>query len=72
MELMEKIKEVTEKVQADPNFAEEFKADPVKALENVLDVDLPDEMVKNVIDVVKAQLEGTDILGALNNLFHKK
>lgn len=72
MELMEKIKEVTEKVKGDPNFAEEFKKDPVKALENVLDVDLPDEMVNNVIDGVKAQLAGTDVLGALNNLFHKK
>lgn len=76
MELMNKVKEIAEKVQNDPELAKSFQKDPVKALEGLLGVDLPDEAVKSVIDGVKAQLAGSNILGAieggLENLFGKK
>jgi len=56
MDVKEKINEVVEKVQKDPNFMEEFKKDPVKAVESVLGVDLPDDVINQVIAGVKGKV----------------
>ena len=44
---------VINKVKSDPQFAKKFATEPVKAVEEVLGVDLPDEQVKGLIEVVK-------------------
>ena len=68
-ELVEKaVKEVTE----NPALLKQFKADPIKALEKVLGVDLPDDVINGVIAGVKAKLTSdklSDALGALKKLF---
>ena len=54
-----------------PEMAQ-FKKDPVKALEKVLGVDLPDDVINGVIAGVKAKLTSdklSDALGALKKLF---
>ena len=38
-----------------------FAADPVKTIESILGVDLPDELVNTVIKAVKDNLAGKDI-----------
>ena len=45
MDIKAKIEEIVEKIKADENFAEDFKKDPVKSVESVTGVDLPDDMV---------------------------
>lgn len=40
----------------DKALQKQFQTDPVKALEKVFGVDLPDEMINPIIDGVKAQL----------------
>ena len=60
----EKIEEIVNKVKNDKNFAEKFKKDPVKAVESVIGIDLPDEQINAVITAVKGKI-GLDALGGL-------
>jgi len=54
--MKEKIEEIVKKVKEDEDFAEKFKSDPVKAVESVLGVDLPDDQINSIIDGVKAKI----------------
>ena len=56
MDIKAKIEEIVNKVKSDPEFLKKFQSDPVKAVESVLGVDLPDDMIKNVVDGVKAKV----------------
>lgn len=74
MDIKAKIDEVVAKVKADENFAQKFKTEPIKAVEDVLGVDLPDDIIQNIIDGVKAKINLgsiTEKLGGLGNLFNK-
>ena len=52
----EKVKVVIDKAKNDEEFHAELKSDPVKAIEGLLGVDLPDEQAKAVVEAVKAKL----------------
>ncbi len=72
MDIKAKIDEVVKKVQSDPTIAEEFTKNPVSAVEKVLGVDLPDDVINNIIDGVKAKINLDGIAGAIGGLFGKK
>ncbi|MBO6301856.1 MAG: hypothetical protein J6N15_05420 [Ruminiclostridium sp.] len=72
MDIKAKIDEVVKKVQSDPTIAEEFTKNPVGAVEKVLGVDLPDDVINNIIDGVKAKISFDGIAGAVGGLFGKK
>lgn len=72
MDIKAKIDEVVSKIQNDPSIAEEFKTNPVGAVEKVLGVDLPDDVINNVITGVKAKLGVSNIADAIGGLFGKK
>ena len=59
-EVKELIEKLLDKVQKDESIKELFVKDPVKAVEKVLGVDLPDDVVKKIIDAVKAKLTVDD------------
>jgi len=66
------ISDAVEKITKDENLRKQFKDEPVKALETVLGVDLPDDMMEKVIAGVKAKLTAdkvSDAVGALKKLF---
>ncbi|MCR4644645.1 MAG: hypothetical protein K5695_04450 [Oscillospiraceae bacterium] len=65
MDIKAKIEEVINKVQNDKDFAAKFTADPVKAVEGVLGVDLPDDQINSVISAVKAKLASGELMGAI-------
>ncbi len=71
MDIKAKIEEIVNKVKNDKNFAAEFSADPVKAVENVLGVDLPDDQINKLIDGVKAKIKAEDVMGKVGGLFGK-
>ena len=56
MDIKAKVDEVVNKVKSDPGFAEKFKNQPVNAVEDVIGVDLPDDVVNNVVDAVKSKV----------------
>ncbi len=57
----EKIEEIVNKVKNDKDFASKFKSDPVKAVEDVIGVDLPDDKINGIIDAVKAKLTSDSV-----------
>ncbi len=69
MDIKAKIDEIVEKVKNDPNFAEKFKNEPIKAVEDVIGVDLPDDVVNNVIDGVKSKVSFDGIADKIGGLF---
>ena len=72
MDIKAKITELVEKIKTDKNLQAQFKEDPVKAVESLLGVDIPDDMVEKIVDGVKAKLTADKLsegLGALKKLF---
>lgn len=72
MDIKEKVQEVVTKITSDKTLMEQFQKDPVKAVEKVAGVDLPDDVVNKVVDGVKAKLTADkigDVAGALKKLF---
>ncbi len=61
-------------IPKDKNLQDQFQKDPVKALEKVLGVDLPDDVINQVIQGVKAKLTAdnvSDAVDAIKGLFNK-
>ena len=56
MEIKAKVEEILEKVKGDDGVLAKFKEDPVKAIEDLIGKDLPDEQVKAIVEGVKAKL----------------
>lgn len=74
MDVKEQIKTAVDRIAKDKKLQEQFQKEPVKALESVLGVDLPDDMINQVIDGVKAKLtvdKVSDSVDALKGLFKK-
>lgn len=68
MDIKEQINNVVEKVTKDDSFKEQFTKEPVKAVESVLGVDLPDDVINNVIEGVKAKLTGDKLGGVIDSI----
>lgn len=72
MDIKDKIEELVDKVKSDKDFASKFSSDPVKAVESVLGIDLPDDQMKSLIDGVKAKVsldQAGGVLGSIKKLF---
>ena len=69
MDIKGKIGEIVNKVKNDKNFAENFKSDPVKAVESIIGVDLPDDQINSVVEGVKAKIEVGGIMDKVTGLF---
>ncbi len=57
---MDKIKDIIEglvdKIKDNKELLERFKDEPIKVVEELLNIDLPDEMLEKVVDGVKAKI----------------
>ena len=74
MDIKEKIEEIVNKLKNNPKLLQKFEKEPVKVLEELLGVDLPDDLVEKLIDGVKVKLAATkvgDALEGLGKLFGK-
>lgn len=79
MDIKEIIENIVEELKNNKNLRAEFEKEPVKLIERIIEVDLPDELVEKVIDGVKAKITLDkiddvmdtvgDIAGALKKLF---
>ncbi len=67
-DVKEKVEEIVQKLQKDPALLKNFQSDPVKTLESLLGIDLPDDQLKPLVAGVKAKLTSADIGGALDGL----
>lgn len=71
MDIKNKIEELVSKVKNDKDFAENFKKDPVKAVEGVVGVDLPDDQINKIVDGIKAKVSLDDIGDKLGGILGK-
>ena len=72
MDIKEKIAELAEKIMKDEKLRKQFAEEPVKAIEKLLDMDLPDAVVEQIIDGVKAKValdKVSDVAGIFKKLF---
>lgn len=72
MDIKGQINKIVEEVSKNPNMKEQFEKEPVKVIENVIGIDLPDDVVMKIIDGVKAKLTMDNVskaAGALKGIF---
>ena len=72
------IKELVEKavdaIKDDDNLLESFKENPLKVVEKILNIDLPDEILEKIVDAVKAKInidDAKEVIGKIAGLFDK-
>ena len=68
MDIKAKIEEVAGKIQNDKEFASKFQADPVKAVEGVIGIDLPDDQVNMIIETVRKKAAAGGIMNKLSGI----
>ncbi|MBP3378054.1 MAG: hypothetical protein J6L96_04840 [Clostridia bacterium] len=71
MDIKAKINELVEKIKGDKNLLAKFKADPIKTIESIIGIDLPDEKLEQVVDGIKAKIAVDDIGDKLGDLGDK-
>ncbi|MBR3645927.1 MAG: hypothetical protein IKN54_05870 [Lachnospiraceae bacterium] len=71
MDIKAQIEDIVKKVKDDPKFMDEFQNDPVKAVESIVGVDLPDDQINGIVDGVKAKISVDKAGGILGKLFGK-
>ncbi len=67
-----KVEEIVQALRTNPKLREDFKKEPVKAVEELLGIDLPDEKLQPLLSGVKAKLAASDVgekLDSLKKLF---
>lgn len=62
------INKIVEEVSKNPNIKEQFVKEPVKAVEKVIGIDLPDDVVMKIIEGVKAKLKIDSVSKAADSL----
>jgi len=68
MDIKAQIQTAVKKITDDPKQLANFKKDPVKTVEGILGVDLPDDVCNQVIAAVKAKIATTKAGDALENI----
>ena len=75
MEIKERIEKVVKKLLSDKSLMDKFQRSPVKVIEELLGMDLPDDLVNQIIEGVKARIKLEkvgDALESLGGLFGKR
>lgn len=69
--IKEIVEDIVEKLKADPDLLKNFQEEPVKTLEKLLNIDLPDDQIEAVIDGIKTKLDIEDIKGNIGDIADK-
>lgn len=72
MDIKKQITSTVEKITKDKTLMDQFQKDPIKTVEKVMGVDLPDDTVKKIVDGVKSKInvdKVSDALGGIKKLF---
>lgn len=73
--IKDKVDDIVDKIKSDKTLMTRFKTEPVKVVEELIGMDLPDDQIEKLADAVKAKIDLDkigDALGALGGLFGKK
>ena len=72
MDIKAKIEEIVKKITASKALMEKFEKNPASVIEELVGMDLPDELVNQLIEGIKAKLkldQVGNVLGGLGKLF---
>ncbi len=72
MDIKAKIEELVEKIKNDDDLLKNFKEEPVKTIEKLVGIDLPDDQIEKLIDGIKAKITFDNVSDLLGGLFGKK
>ena len=73
--IKDKVDDIVDKIKSDKTLMTRFKSEPVKVVEELIGMDLPDDQIEKLADAVKAKIDLDkigDLLGGLGGLFGKK
>ncbi|MDE6739895.1 MAG: hypothetical protein K2K07_12455 [Lachnospiraceae bacterium] len=68
MDIKGQIDKIVEEITRNPNIKEQFEKEPVKTIEKVIGIDLPDDVVMKIVDGVKAKLTMDSVSKAAGTL----
>lgn len=74
MDIKAKATELVEKIQKNPKLLSQFKENPVKVVEELIGMDLPDDQIQQLAELVKAKIDldkAGDLLKGIGGLFKK-
>lgn len=63
-----KIDELVGRLQKDPALLKSFQDDPIKTVEKLTGIDLPDDQLKPLVAGIKTKLAASDLGGKLDGL----
>ena len=72
MDIKAKIDEIVDKIKSDKKLGEKFQKNPIKVIEDLIGIDLPDDQLKGIVDAVKAKINLDNIGDMFGGLFGKK
>lgn len=70
--IKDKVDDIVDKIKSDKTLMTRFKSEPVKVVEELIGIDLPDDQIEKLADAVKAKIDLDKIGGMLGGLFGKK
>lgn len=71
-DIKETVNDLVEKIKSNPKLLEKFKTEPVKVIEELIGIDLPDDQIEKVVELVKAKIDLDKVGNLLGGLFGKK
>ena len=72
MDIKKKVEELVQKIQKNPKLLNEFKENPVRVIEEIVGMDLPDDEIMKLAELVKAKIDldkAGDLLKGIGGLF---
>ena len=70
--IKDKVDDIVDKIKSDKTLMTRIKTEPVKVVEELIGMDLPDDQIEKIADAVKAKIDLDKIGGMLGGLFGKK
>ena len=71
MDIKAKIEELVNKIKSDSGLMTKFKSNPIKTIEELIGIDLPDDQLEKVVEGIKAKISIDDISDKLGNIGSK-
>lgn len=74
MDIQSQITKLVKQITADKNVVNQFKKDPVKTVQSLINIDIPSEQLNKIIEGINAKIkvdQTKDVLGKAQQFFKK-
>ena len=72
MDIKAKAAELVELIKKDPSLLNQFRENPVKVVESIIGMDLPDDQIKQLAELIKAKIDLDKVGSLLGGFLGKK